>query len=184
MVSFGLYLSVRRMITSICSSVSCTASLCWASHGTYAAQNCLVQETGEEEEVSEIGSVSEHRKHVEYVGGWARRCGSDFVSHTPPPRSFCPHPAAAGAADISHVPERKLCPFSGDTNRCGSNCCATTATRWSGSRRSCACASTSRRINKNGELFIRYSHTYVRQIYANRLHMRRFRIHSLSVRFA
>lgn len=39
-VKGGLYISVNLLITSICSSVSWTASLYWESQGTYAAQNC------------------------------------------------------------------------------------------------------------------------------------------------
>ena len=38
-VNCGEYFSVKRIITSICSRVSCTASLYCASQGTYAAQN-------------------------------------------------------------------------------------------------------------------------------------------------
>lgn len=34
------YFSTSRLMTSICSSVSCTASLFWVAHGTNADQNC------------------------------------------------------------------------------------------------------------------------------------------------
>lgn len=135
MVSLGRYLSVSRMITSICSSVSCTASLCCASHGTYAAQNYSSSRSGE------FVEVSVHK--VRGTDTNAILCINAFIR--PPTRTLglrrghSTRICGGGLGCIGvNVPVWTLCPFSGDTNRCGSNCCATTAARWSDSRRNCA----------------------------------------------